>query len=263
MIPKIIHYCWFGGNPKPEIIEKCIASWRKHCPDWEIVEWNESNYDVSALTYTKEAYEAKKWAFVSDVARLEVIINHGGVYLDTDVEILAMNPFDAYLHYDAFLAFDTERSIASGLCLGGERGSLLCQKLLAPYLETHYTKKTETVNSMVNKPVFQKEFPLLRWNGKTQTHENTCFLGMEEYGRLMKHYGTHSWCDNLPEHKISGFWKLKKFLRNPEWIAFLESRPILKKIAPIYIFFVYDFFDLGPLYYIKRIALKLKNYEHH
>lgn len=263
MIPKIIHYCWFGGNPKPAIVETCIASWRKYCPEWEILEWNESNYDVSVHPYTKEAYEAKKWAFVSDVARLEAIIQYGGVYLDTDVEILEMNPFAAYLQFDAFLAFETERSIASGLCLGGEKGSLLCRKLLSPYLKTHYTRKTESVNSMVNKPVFQKEFPLLKWDGKTQEHDHTCFIGLEEYGRLMKHYGTRSWCDNLPQYKISRFWRLKKLLRNPEWIASLEKNRFLKKLVPIYIFMVYDFLDLGPLYYIKRMALKLKNNETH
>lgn len=78
MIPKVIHYCWFGRNPKTEIIEKCIASWRKYCPDWEIIEWNEDNYDVEKVPFVKEAYEAKKWAFVSDYARLDILYNHGG-----------------------------------------------------------------------------------------------------------------------------------------------------------------------------------------
>ena len=78
MIPKIIHYCWFGRNPKPEIIEKCIASWKKYCPDWEIKEWNEDNYDVNKAPYVREAYEAKMWAFVSDYARLDIIFQNGG-----------------------------------------------------------------------------------------------------------------------------------------------------------------------------------------
>ena len=82
MIPKIIHYCWFGGNPKPEIIQKCMASWKQYCPDWEIREWNEENFDVSAMPYTQEAYEAKKWAFVSDVARLHAVYECGGIYMD-------------------------------------------------------------------------------------------------------------------------------------------------------------------------------------
>lgn len=78
MIPKIIHYCWFGGSEKPDIVKKCIASWKKFCPDWEIKEWNESNFDTSILPYMKEAYEMKKWAFVSDVARLLIIYQSGG-----------------------------------------------------------------------------------------------------------------------------------------------------------------------------------------
>ena len=108
MIPKIIHYCWFGGTPKPEIIDKCIASWKEHCPDWEIREWNESNYDVNAHPYTKEAYEAKKWAFVSDLARLEIVYNCGGVYMDTDVELLSTLGFTE--ECDAFFAFEARIS---------------------------------------------------------------------------------------------------------------------------------------------------------
>ena len=88
MIPKKIHYCWFGGNPLPELAIKCIESWKKYCPDYEIIEWNESNFDVNALKYTKEAYENKKMAFVSDVARMYALVNIGGIYMDTDVELL-------------------------------------------------------------------------------------------------------------------------------------------------------------------------------
>lgn len=83
MIPKTIHYCWFGRNPKSELIEKCIASWRKFCLDWEIVEWNEDNWDIDSYQYTREAYDAGKWAFVSDVARLDVLCKLGGGYIST------------------------------------------------------------------------------------------------------------------------------------------------------------------------------------
>lgn len=78
MIPKIIHYCWFGGNEKPDIVKRCIDSWYKFCPDWEIVEWNETNFDINAVPYMKEAYEQGKWAFVSDVARLLIVYQSGG-----------------------------------------------------------------------------------------------------------------------------------------------------------------------------------------
>ena len=81
MIPKIIHYCWFGRNEKSDIIKKCIASWKKYCPDWMIIEWNEDNYDINKIPYVKEAYDSKKWAFVSDVVRLEVVKEVGGYIL--------------------------------------------------------------------------------------------------------------------------------------------------------------------------------------
>ena len=86
MIPKKIHYFWIGGNPKPESVLYCIESWKKYCPDFEIIEWNETNYDFTKNEYMRQAYEAKKWAFVTDYARLDIIYKYGGIYLDTDVE---------------------------------------------------------------------------------------------------------------------------------------------------------------------------------
>ena len=88
MIPKKIHYCWFGGNPLPEMALKCIESWKTFLPDYEIIEWNESNYDVYKNSYIREAYENKKYAFVSDFARFDILYEHGGVYFDTDVEVI-------------------------------------------------------------------------------------------------------------------------------------------------------------------------------
>ena len=87
MIPKIIHYCWFGRNPLTKMAKKCIASWRKYCPDYEIIEWNEDNFDIDYCPYVREAYDAKKWAFVSDVARLYALVKMGGIYMDTDVDL--------------------------------------------------------------------------------------------------------------------------------------------------------------------------------
>ena len=88
MIPRIIHYCWFGGNQLPELAQKCIESWKKYFPDYEIKEWNESNFDLNCCDYVKEAYTAKKWAFVSDYARFWILYNYGGLYFDTDVEVI-------------------------------------------------------------------------------------------------------------------------------------------------------------------------------
>ena len=104
MIPKIIHYCWFGGGPKPKSVEKYIRSWKKYCSDYEIIEWNEDNFDISSSPlYVKQAYAAKKWAFVSDYARLKVVFEYGGIYFDTDVQVI--KNIDTLLQYDAFFFF--------------------------------------------------------------------------------------------------------------------------------------------------------------
>ena len=103
-IPKIIHYCWVGGNPKPKSVLYCIESWKKFCPDYEIIEWNETNYDFTKNKYMKQAYDEKKWGFVPDYARLDIIYNYGGIYLDTDVEII--KSFDNLLSNVAFAGFE-------------------------------------------------------------------------------------------------------------------------------------------------------------
>lgn len=119
MIPKIIHYCWFGNTPLPDEALKCINSWRKFCPDYKIIEWNESNYDINKIPYVKEAYSEKKFAFVTDVARLDIIYNEGGLYLDTDVEIL--KSFDDLLVHKAFMGMETIGRVNTGLGFGAER----------------------------------------------------------------------------------------------------------------------------------------------
>lgn len=100
-IPKVIHYCWFGGKELPDLAKKCITSWRKYCPDYEIIEWNENNFDLDHCRYVKEAYQEKKWAFVSDYARFWILYNYGGVYLDTDVEII--KPIDDLIQRGAYM----------------------------------------------------------------------------------------------------------------------------------------------------------------
>lgn len=115
MIPKIIHYCWFGNNPKSKMLEKCIESWRKYLPDYEIIEWNESNFDIEYNKYVLEAYNCKKYAFVSDYARLFALYNYGGIYLDTDVEILS--DISKYLTYDLVLGHESSNRIGTALIM--------------------------------------------------------------------------------------------------------------------------------------------------
>ena len=101
VIPKIIHYCWFGGNDLSELAKKCISSWRKYCPDYEIIEWNESNFDINLCQYVREAYKEKKWAFVSDYARFWILYNFGGIYMDTDVELI--KSIDDLVEYGSYM----------------------------------------------------------------------------------------------------------------------------------------------------------------
>ena len=130
-IPKTLHYCWFGGNPKPEKVLTCIESWKKFCPDYKIIEWNEQNYDCSRALYTKQALERKQWAFVTDYARLEILYQHGGIYVDTDVELI--RPLDDLLQYDAFFGFQNNNQVASGLGCGARKGHPLLLELLKDY----------------------------------------------------------------------------------------------------------------------------------
>lgn len=135
MIPKVIHYCWFGGNPLPELAIKCIESWKKYCPDYEIIEWNEQNFDITCCDYVKEAYEAKKWAFVSDVARLFALVNYGGIYMDTDVEVL--KSLDDILAYKAVSGFEAIDRIPTGL-MACEKGHILFTEFLNEYNDIHF-----------------------------------------------------------------------------------------------------------------------------
>ena len=147
MIPKKIHYCWFGGNPLPELAQRCIESWKKYCPDYEIIEWNESNFDVNFCEYSKEAYESKKWAFVSDVARLYALVNYGGIYMDTDVEVL--KPLDELLKYEAVSGFEAKDRIPTGL-MACEKGQLFFVELLDDYIGAHFVNGDGTLNLETN-----------------------------------------------------------------------------------------------------------------
>jgi len=133
MIPKKIHYCWFGGNEKPKLAKNCIASWKKYCPDYEIIEWNEDNFNVNQNAYTKMCYEQKKFAFLSDYARLMVVYNHGGIYFDVDVEVI--KAIDDLLQLPAYFGFETNEYINTGLGFGAEKNNAAVKQMLDEYSE--------------------------------------------------------------------------------------------------------------------------------
>lgn len=146
-IPKKIHYCWFGGNPLPESALKCIESWKKYCPDYEIIEWNESNFDVNQNNYVREAYESKKYAFVTDYVRLYVLNNYGGIYMDTDVEVL--KSLDRFLNNKAFSGFETSCTIPTGI-MGAEKESSWISYLLNYYDNSHFILEDGSMNFTTN-----------------------------------------------------------------------------------------------------------------
>ncbi len=135
MIPKKIHYCWFGKNDKTKAMQKCIDSWKRYCPDYEIIEWNEDNFDCSCIPFVKEAYDAKKWAFVADYARLWVIYEHGGIYLDTDVELI--KSLDEFLELDAYMGFQGTEYVNTGIGFGAEKGNPVIYDILRDYHDRH------------------------------------------------------------------------------------------------------------------------------
>lgn len=146
MIPKVIHYCWFGENPKPKLAKKCFKSWEKYCPDYEIIEWNESNYSLNdAPLYVQQAYEAKKWAFVTDYVRLQIIYEHGGVYFDTDVELL--RPIDELLCNCAYFGFEEGSYVNTGLGFGAEKGTGILKKMMDDYEQIPYVKEDGTYDN--------------------------------------------------------------------------------------------------------------------
>lgn len=128
MIPKIIHYCWFGRKEKPLSVLKYIETWKRHFPDYDIKEWNENNFDVYQLSFTKEAYFAKKYAFVSDVCRLYALYTEGGIYFDTDIIALKRFPEDILSH-KAFAGFEHEIYIGTGI-IGSEKNNVIIKQLL-------------------------------------------------------------------------------------------------------------------------------------
>ena len=155
MIPKVIHYCWFGGAELPELAVRCMDSWRKYCPDYQIVRWDESNFDLEYNQYVKDAYQAKKWAFISDVARLKIIYDNGGIYLDTDVELL--KPIDDLLQHRAYMGIENTGSINTGLGFGAEPGMPLIGELLDLYNREAFQPDSPVSCPVVTTALFQKK----------------------------------------------------------------------------------------------------------
>lgn len=221
MIPKIIHYCWFGRGEMPQLAKDCIASWHKYMPDWEYVLWNEDNFDVNSVPYTKEAYEAKKYAFVSDYVRLWALERVGGVYLDADVEVF--KAFDDLLDNRAFAGFEGSKYLPVGTCvMATEANGEWVSEMLKAYLERHFLKEDGSLDLITNvqfiSAIMQEGG--FRQDGKEQYYKDLLVFPVEyfcprqttgEYFRTENtycdHLGLGSWVDSKKSWKAK-FGKL-------------------------------------------------------
>lgn len=204
LIPKIIHYCWFGGNPLPESAMRCIESWKKYCPDYKIVEWNESNFDVNYIRYTKEAYEAKKYAFVSDVARFEILYKHGGIYLDTDVELL--KPIDDLLNMP-FMGFEAPHNVNPGLIMTSYKGFEMYKEILDIYYNRGFSLDETVVTIITN---YLLRFGL-KLNNEFQVVNGLKIYPSDYFNPLGDNFGRLNITENTYSiHNYDASWKSKE-----------------------------------------------------
>ncbi len=206
-IPKKIHYCWFGRGEKSDIIKKCMESWKTHCPDWEIIEWNEDNFDVTFCPYAAKAYKEKRWAYLSDVARLQIIYNEGGVYLDTDVEL--RHPIDELLNNEAWFGYATSTEIGTGVGFGAVKGNPFVYKLLEQYMSFSSSKPYDLC-TRIDAQVFNREFPNFAADHNVRQEWNGILI-IENIWHYAIHHYTNSWM--TPLQKLTNKSRLWRFLR--------------------------------------------------
>lgn len=156
VIPRVIHYCWFGQREMGEFQKKCQHSWKEKCPDYEIIRWDESNYDISKCLYMKQAYDMKKWAFVTDYARLDILYEQGGVYLDTDVELL--KKMDELLSFEAFISYGEWPAVNSGAGIGARKGMNLIKEMRdEPRARIPFIEYEKITNSVYESRILRKK----------------------------------------------------------------------------------------------------------
>ena len=186
-IPKVIHYCWFGKGKMPALAEKCIESWKKYCPEYKIVCHNEENFDITQNKYAREAYEAGKWAFVSDYVRLKVLYEEGGIYLDTDVELI--KPLDALIEKSGYMGFDDNGVVSTGLGFACEKGNELIKALIDDYNEISFILPDGSYDLL---PCPDRNTKIMQKLGLDITVQDQMFMGLrflpEDYFCPMKYY---------------------------------------------------------------------------
>lgn len=241
MIPKLIHYCWFGKGKMPLIAEKCIASWKKYVPDYELIQWDESNFDLTANPYVKEAYEAKKFAFVTDYVRLYVLYTYGGIYMDTDVQLL--KSIDDLLAFPAFTGFESEKDVPTGI-MASVKDGLWVKEQLDYYDNRHFLKQDGSMDMTTNTQIISK---IMCDNGfvlknSYQVYKDELHVFPKDYFSPKERSGIINLSENsYCIHHFNGSWmtknqKMKKFffkkIIGPKITAFLikAKKTILKKV---------------------------------
>lgn len=186
-IPKVIYYCWFGNGTFPKLAKKCLASWKRQCPEYTIVCINEETFDVSQNRYAKEAYDAGKWAFVTDYVRLKVLYENGGIYLDTDVELI--KPLDELIRDNGFMGFDDGGIIATGLGFACEKGNPVVGAMLRDYDDISFLNPDGTYDLT---PCPDRNTKTLEALGMDVTNTDQVFMGLrmlpEDYLCPVKYY---------------------------------------------------------------------------
>ena len=229
-IPKKIHSCWFGNGEKPESVKKCINSWKEKLPDYEIYEWNENNIDFKSNSYAREAYENKKWAFVTDYVRLLVLVKFGGFYFDTDVEVL--RPFDDLLQYNAIVGFEEERYIMTAV-LGAKANHPVFLEWLRQYDNMHFILDNNELNTTTNVKVFSD---ILYKHGLIPNGSRQCLSNIEVFPCdyfSPKNYYTEKICITSNSYTIHHFSKswckkesiIKRFLRMHPRVQYIILTP--------------------------------------
>lgn len=188
-IPKVIHYCWFGRGEKSELMLKCMDSWKKFCPDWKIIEWNEDNFNPNFCPYAEKAYKQKRYGFLTDAARLQIVYEHGGVYLDTDVELI--RSIDELLDNGAWFAYGMVKEINTGFGFGAEQGNWMVKRLLDNY--KGFPKNTHfDVCTTIDTKVFHKYYSGFAADHDVSQVYNGVLI-INNIWRYVIHHYTGSW----------------------------------------------------------------------
>ncbi|MBT2918463.1 glycosyl transferase [Vibrio anguillarum] len=259
MILKKIHYCWFGGSPLPDLALRCMESWKKYCPDYQIIRWDENNTDLNSCAFVREAYSAKKWAFVSDYIRLKVIEEHGGIYLDIDVELL--KPLDPLLGHQGFMGFEQAKPyyVNTGLGFGAIPYHPVIKKLVAYYENIPFIRPDGSLDTT---PCPERDFRVLQSFGLRPNGECQIIAGIvihsPDFFSPISLIGDENFTENtISIHHFNASWhteeqksRLKVKTRLINKFGYFPGKVL---------YYFYLLKNIGILEFTKKVSFKLIN----